>query len=78
MNPKNISSWDDFLSAYHLTSLIVVMKFECVNITPLLVPVVPEEYNIAAVSDCLTLISGNSRGSQHWINSSVDNESSFD
>jgi hypothetical protein len=29
----------------------MAMKFECVNITPLLVPVVPEEYSIAAVSD---------------------------
>lgn len=38
-------------------SAIQAIKLRCVRLTPLTRPVVPEEYNIAAVSDCL--ITGN-------------------
>ncbi|RDX99522.1 hypothetical protein CR513_17414, partial [Mucuna pruriens] len=36
------------------------MKFRCVRTTPLLTPVVPEEYRSAAVSPCFTPLSGSS------------------
>jgi hypothetical protein len=51
MKHKKVSFCDEVAKTDHLRSVITAIKFECVNITPLLVPVVPEEYSIAAVSD---------------------------
>ena len=53
-----------FNSPAKSSSMLIInaaaMKFMCVRITPLLTPVVPDEYRSAAVSVCFTSFSGNS------------------
>ena len=74
MKQRNISFWDDDASTHHFSSVMIDMKFAWVSITPSLVPVVPDEYRIASVSDWVSCSGGNSTGSQLSISSSIESE----